>query len=450
MTTDAAIVRIDATGIDNPLIGKHVSRDKFERCLPAGINVNDFALNMDLAGTPQLGWWAGWRGHGLIDIYLQPDVTTLTPMPGVPDMAWCLGRFTDVGGTPIPVCPRSLLERQVQQLAHAGYEARCAFEIEFFLFDERVDAIRRKRYHGLNPVGGPSPKLGYMTQKAPEFRPFLANVAAALDEVGIPWEAFTDEAAPGQFELNIAPADPVTAADRAVRAKQVLREVAYANGLTVTFMPRPFADLPYGSGLHVHLSLQRDNSPAFVDATTQQPTPVMRHWIGGWLATVAGATSLLTPTVNSFRRQVDFVAAPTTPTWGEENKAAAIRTITRSASLGRVEHRVAAADANPYLVLATLIAGGLAGIDESIDPPPEVVGLPWGLPADRPRLPHSLTTAAEALAADERLTKPLGDEFVEHWIESRKWEWLMFHTTGGDPDATGATDWELTRYFEWV
>jgi glutamine synthetase len=141
---------------------------------------------------------------------------------------------------------------------------------------------------------------------------------------------------------------------------------------------------------------------------------------------------------------------PTTPTWGEDNKGAAVRTITRAGTAARVEHRVAAADANPYLVLATAIAGGVAGLEERIDPPPAAAHLPWGLPEGYAKLPSSITAAAEALGADERLRKQLGDDFVDHWVESRKWEWLMFHSEGGDPDATAATAWELARYFEWV
>src|SRR5207245_6653186 len=120
---------------------------------------------------------------------------------------------------------------------------------------------------------------------------------------------------------------------------------------------------------------------------------ILRRWLGGCLATVDGSVSVLTPTINSFRRQVDFAAVPTTPTWGEENKGAAFRTVTRSASLARVEHRVAAADANPYLVAATVVAGGVVGLEERLEPPEPVQGLPWGLPPDRPRLPHSIRTA---------------------------------------------------------
>jgi glutamine synthetase len=442
------VVRVEATAIDGPLVGKHVSRAKFEHALPSGLCLSDFVLAMDLGGRPQLGWWQAWRQDALGDLYLRPDLSTLVGLPDEPGVASCLGAFTDVAGVPIPVCPRSLLVAQAEALAALGYEVRCAFELELFVVEERIDEARRRGFRDLTPIGGRAEKIAYVTQRSPEWLPVFRDAVQRLAGIGIEWEAFNDEAAPGQFELNLAPADPLTAADQLVRAKRVLRDVAFAHDRSVTFMAKPFADLPYGSGLHLHLSLWRDGEPAF--AGEGGGSDLLRQWVGGCMATLAGATSILTPTINSFRRQVDFAAVPTTPSWGEENKGAAIRTITRSGSLARVEHRVAAADANPYLVLATVLAGGLCGIDEGIEPPPPVDHLPWGLPDEWERLPRSIRAAADALAADGRLRARLGADFVEHWVESRKWEWLMFHTNGGDPEATGTTDWELRRYFEWV
>jgi glutamine synthetase len=355
-----------------------------------------------------------------------------------------LGQFTDVQGVPIPVCPRTLLRVQMDALTALGYEARCAFELEFFVVEERIDDARRRNFRNLTPLGSAHHKMVYLTQRSPEFLPLLRDVTERLEALGIPWEAFNDEAAPGQFELNLEPADPLTAADRVVRTKRVLRDVAYAHGRSVTFMAKPFPE-SYGSGLHVHLSLWREGQSVFGGSDN-----TLRHWVGGCMATVDGATSLLTPTINSFRRQVDFAAVPTTPTWGEENKGAALRTITRSSALARVEHRVASSDANPYLVLAAILAGGLAGLEEQLDPPPPSDNLPWGLPGDRARLPASIRAAATALDRDKRLRRRLGDVFVDHWVESRKWEWLMYHTSGGDAEATETTDWERERYFEWV
>ena len=176
----------------------------------------------------------------------------------------------------------------------------------------------------------------------------------------------------------------------------------------------------------------------------------MVHWLGGLMATLDGTVSLLAPTVTSYRRFVDFIAAPTTHTWGEDNKSCAVRTITRGPRQTRIEHRVAASDANPYLVVAAVLAGGLAGLTEEIEPPEPTPTLNWGVPAKVPKLPTTILSAAAALEADDRLTKLLGPDFVDHWVNTRRWEWLMFHTTGGDPAAPDVTDWELNRYFEFV
>jgi glutamine synthetase len=437
------MVRIEAASIDGPMVGKFLSAEKFERSLPDGVSLADFALATDLAGTPQLGWWGDWRAPALGDMVLRPDPATGVAEPGAGDTVGFLGSFTDPEGTPLPVCPRSLLSAQVARLAALGYDVRCAFELELFVLEESMAEARALGFKRLTPLGGHDPKPLYVMQRAPEHLPLMRAATQRLEQMGITWEAFNDEAAPGQFELNLAPADPVTAADWTVRAKRAVREAGHEHGRAVTFMAKPFR--AYGNGLHLHLSLWRDGVPAF-----DRDDDVLRHWVGGVLATLGGATSILVPTINSYRRQVDFAAVPTTPTWGEDNRGAAVRTIRPATGGARVEHRLAAGDANPYLVLATVLAGGLAGLEERIDPPDPVTNLPWGAPDDHPRLPASITAAADALAADERLAKALGDPFVEHWIETRRWEWLMFHSEGADPDARDTTDWELHRYFEWV
>jgi glutamine synthetase len=176
----------------------------------------------------------------------------------------------------------------------------------------------------------------------------------------------------------------------------------------------------------------------------------MRHWIGGLIATAPGAVSILAPTVNSYRRMVGFAAAPTTPTWGEENKSTALRVISRSEKLTRIEHRVGSSDVNVYLALAVILAGGLAGIEGAIEPPPEHRGLAWGEPPGFAQLPSSISSAADELEHDKLLGEVLGDAFVDYWLHGRRWEWLMFHTGGGDAEATAVTEWELNRYFELI
>ena len=316
------------------------------------------------------------------------------------------------------------------------------------LFRQSYDDARAAHYHGLSPIGTPLP-VGYTTHNAHYVAGFMDEVVRRIDGLGIPWEAWSDEASPGQVELNFVPADPLTAADRVLRAKQVVKEVALDRGVSATFMAKPTAD--YGNGMHIHHSLLRDGAPVFFDdANAEHRSKDMRHWIGGLVATMPAAVSILAPTVNSYRRMVGFAAAPTTATWGEENKTTGLRVISRSAKLARVEHRVASADVNVYLALAVILAGGIAGIDAAIEPPPEHRGMAWGEPPGSPQLPSSISLAADELEHDKLLTGVLGETFVDYWMHGRRWEWLMFHTAGGDAEATTVTDWELERYFELV
>jgi glutamine synthetase len=147
---------------------------------------------------------------------------------------------------------------------------------------------------------------------------------------------------------------------------------------------------------------------------------------------------------------VGFAAAPTVASWGDDDKSAAVRVLSPSPSAARIEHRVAGGDANPYLVLATVLAGGMAGIEHSIEPPQPLGVASWGLPAGYPHLPKTITLAADALDADSSLRAVLGAAFCDYWANTRRWEWLMFHTTGGDPMETDVTQWELDRLFEIV
>jgi glutamine synthetase len=441
-------VRTEGASLDGVVLGKHLNRGKFERSLPLGPALSDLVFAWDIGGSAQLGWWADFRQPALGDVHQRPDLSTIVASPNRPGMANVLVDHTTIDGTPLPVCPRVVLREVVDQLAARGFTAVGAFELEFMLFRESYEAARAVSYRNLSPIGTPLP-VGYTTHNAHYVAGFMDEVVRRLDGLGIAWEAWSDEASPGQVELNFVPADALSAADNVFRAKQVVKEVALDRGVSATFMAKPTTD--FGNGMHIHHSLRRDGAPAFFDGRrADRRSAEMRHWIGGLVATMPGAVSILAPTVNSYRRMVGFAAAPTTPTWGEENKSTALRVISRSEKLARVEHRVASADVNVYLALAVILAGGLAGLDHAIEPPPEHAGLAWGEPPGTTHLPSSISLAADELEGDKLLAETLGDVFVDYWLHGRRWEWLMFHTGGGDAGASSVTDWELNRYFELV
>jgi len=443
-----SVVRTEGVGIDGLILGKHLSRAKFERSLPLGPAISDIMFLFDLRGQPQVAWWDDWRQYALGDIHQRPDLDTLVRIGHRPGLAACMVDHVDVDGNPLPVCPRSALKRVVDRLGSHGLEAHTAIEIEGMVFTESYDEARAKKYRELTPLGIPQ-ALGYLTHDAYRMHTFMDEVIRRLDGMAIAWDAWVAEAAPGQFELNFPASDPVSAADSAMRARAVFKETAIDMGHSVTFMAKPTD--AYGSGAHIHHSLTRDGAPAFYDASAPHGrSQLMRHWIGGLMATMPAAHSFLTPTINSYRRMADFQAAPVVASWAEENKSTALRVISRSPGLARVEHRVGAADLNPYLGLAAILGGGIVGIEQAVDPPAEMRLIAWGLPETYPYLPRTITASAEALEADKALADVVGTVLCSHWVNSRRWEWLMFHTTGGDADASTVTDWELHSYFELI
>ena len=439
-------VRLLATNHDGLVLGKYVSAAKFASSVRNGFAVADTCFGVDPSGEVALGWdWGGWRGE-VIDIKLVPDPATLREDPDQPGLASVICDFTDVDGRRLPACYRGLLRVLVERLAERGERALVSPEIEFMIFAEPIDVARAQGYRELTPLGGGT-RVTYVMSRSREVTEFMTAVIGRLEALGIAWESWSNETAPGQAEINLAPADPLATGDAVTRTKLALREVASELGRSVTFMAMGI-DEHLGGGMHLNLSVQRDGRNAFYSDTDEgHRSELMRQWVAGVLATLPAAMSFLTPNVNSYRRLVELTGPPMTVTWGEDNKSAALRTITREEGGARIEHRVPSADCNIYLALASMLAGGLIGVEDRLEPPPQLEEMAWLLPPDaQPRLPDSLKRAAAALAADERLAETLGQDVVDYWLGSRDWEWIAFHTSGGDPDAVG--DFERSRYFE--
>jgi glutamine synthetase len=462
------IIRTSAATLDGPAVGKYLQREKFLNSLPAGHTISDMALVMDIAGSPLLNHWQPQRAAFLGDIMLQPDLTTLISDGTNPALGHCIGNFTELDGTPLQLCPRTLLQRKIAEVAAKGYGVKATYELEFFLFNDSFEQLRRKKYQQMQAVGSPDNSNVYLLRNAYHCTAFMTEVIRRMEWQGIAWEGWNDEAGTGQIELNLVPTDPLKAADNATRTKQILYEVAVDRHMAVTFMARPTQS--YGSGMHIHHSLHHlqdfaaDNSPnatppasykagesAFFDASAADKRSIlMRQWLAGLMATLPAAVSFLCPTINSYRRLTDFSAVPTIVSWGEENRSTALRLISHSPMASRIEHRLGAADLNPYIAMAVILAGGLTGVKNQMVPPPALDKLAWGLPASYTRLPASITKAAETLANDDLLSAELGADFVDHWCQTRKNEWLAFHTNCADPISSQISEWEYRRYFELV
>lgn len=440
--TTGKTVRLEATNHDGSFLGKTVSAAKFASGKETGFAFADVLFAIDLGDEFVLGdAYADWRGN-LYDIQMVPDLSTLVEWK--PGLNSVIGDYRKKDGTPVPICPRNLARAMVDRLTALGLTATVAVEIEATLFEESVQEARARGYRDLTPLGG-SAGATYHLARSKDWVDYMEAVTARLDELGIVWEAWTDEAAAGQTELNLAPTSPVALADAWARTRQVMREVAFEQGRTITFMAKPTAG--WGQGAHLNLSLQREGVNQFF--AEDGLTDLMRHAIGGLMATMAGNAAIVLPQITSYRRLEDFSGPPTTISWGVNNKTAAVRAITDHPRYSRLEYRVPGSDVNPYLALAGVLAGVLAGIEREIEPPDEVTDMAWCLPEGYgvARIPDTMSKAFAALDADPVLREYLGDEFVDFWVASRRWEWMEFHTKGGDP-FSALSEWESRRYFE--
>ena len=444
------VVRTQVTTLDGPSIGKYLNRGKFLKSLPAGHNISDMALAMDITGTPHLTFWHDFRSPTFGDIQVVPDLNTLQTDGRDPNLGHCIGDFSKKDGTPISICPRTFLKKMTGLLETRGLSAKTAFELEFMMFKESFEEAREKKYQNLTPLGASRDSNIYLLKNAYHFKPFMDKVIENLNWRGIAWEAWNDENESGQIELNLEPADPITAADNVIRVKQILYETAVDMGLSLTFMPKMNRRLP--TGMHIHHSLSKNGEPAFYSNTSADSrSELLYQWLGGLMACLPASVSFLCPNINSYRRMVDFAAPPTRAVWGEENKSAAFRLIGHSPQMARIEHRLPSSDVNPYLASGIILASGLYGLDNQLSPPPEFHRIAWSATSEQAeKLPNTISMSADRLEQDHRLEEIVGKDFIRYWIESRRLEWVNFQTESGDPYGADVTDWELNRYFELV
>ena len=253
-----------------------------------------------------------------------------------------------------------------------------------------------------------------------------------LKQSGVPVETSKGEWGRGQHEINVRYAGVLEMADRHTVFKQCLKEVADAAGMSVTFMAKFAAD-GAGSSCHIHCSLWRDGKNAFAGRSD-----AFRWFLGGWIAHVQDVMPFYAPTVNSYKRYVDALWAPTRLAWSNDNRTVGFRVVGDGSSL-RIECRIFGADANPYLALAVSLASGLDGIANKIEPPECFTGDVYAAKT-LPRVPYTLAEAAEIFSKSSFAKKAFGDDVVEHYSH-------FFRTEVGAYEKA-VTDWELKRYFE--
>ena len=327
-------------------------------------------------------------------------------------------------GQPFEGDPRVCLQNVVDRMSAAGLTPCAAIELEFYLLDPKAPPMP----NGMpSPVyratSGPTPQNMYALEDLAEYRAVFADIWDFGKKQGLPIDTMVSEAAPGQFEVNLKHrADPMGAADDGVMLRRLVIEVARRHGLKATFMAKPFIDVA-GNGLHVHVSLlDRAGANIFADATTGETK--LKHCIGGLIETMNAATLLFVPTWNGYRRLQPGSYAPTTASWGYNNRSVGVRIPASPVAARRLEHRIAGADANPYLVLAAIFAGMLEGLEREIAPPPVIVRNAYDEPAQR--LPDAMDDAIRLFERSEFIRRSLGVEYRSLFAHLKKAEVAAF------------------------
>jgi len=279
-------------------------------------------------------------------------------------------------GEPWGFDPRAVLKSVFEKYRDRGLTPVCAPELEFYLFSEGRDHDGRPRLpstrvNGDCRIGGQL----YSTEVMQETAELMHEIRETCGLMAVPLDGLLKELAPGQYELNLHHVDdPLQAGDNAQLLKQVIKSVARKHGYIASFMAKPFGDRD-GNGFHTHVSILDDTGRNIFDGGGDKGSEKLLQAIAGLADVMADSMLVFAPHLNSWRRLQRGVHGPLAPTWGYENRYVAMRIPNGEGAARRIEHRIAGADANPYLSLAVILAGILHGFDRELSAaPPTTAG----------------------------------------------------------------------------
>lgn len=400
----------------------------------------NYLLANDIDMEPVPGYEAANWSRGYGDFVIKPDLATLRITPWFEKTALVLSDVQDHHGHDLPHSPRGILKRQLARLEAKRMQAFCASELEFYLFRETYESARDKHWHGLRTANAFIEDY-YLLSTGKE-EDVLRAMRNQLHGAGIPVENTKGEWGPGQQELNVRYADALTMADRHVVMKDAIKHIAASMGRAVTFMAKWRYDQA-GSSCHVHASLWDRAGRKSLFHDPREPlgmSTLMQQFMAGQIKYAPDITWFLAPYVNSYKRfQQTGTFAPTRIVWSNDNRTAGFRLCGAESKAIRTECRIGGADLNPYLAFAGLLAAGLAGIEEQLSLPEAFSGDAYGETA-LPEIPKTLRAATESLNGSRMLRAALGDDVVDHYVHTARWEQAEYDRR--------ITDWELMRGFE--
>lgn len=343
------------------------------------------------------GYEVGETGLGIAvgdpDAVLVPIPGTLKPVPWASSpTAQVLVDMEETPGAASDLSPRALLQNVLNRYAARGWTPVVAAELEFYALEKRaaVDGAP-------TPPDRAPPAQNYDMEVMHRAAPWLNLLESACVAQGLASETITAEYGPGQFEVNFHHGDALAAADTSVLFRRMVRGVLDSVGQEATFMAKPYATAP-GNGFHLHASVVDDTGRNIFDQTGA-PGPLLSHAVAGVLTSMRDLQVIFAPHLNSYRRFGPNSYAPTAPEWGLDDRNVAVRLAESQGPAARLEHRIAGADANPYLVIAAILGGMLDGIENAMALPPSI----------NEATPPTPLTPHWAIALDRFATSPIAE-----------------------------------------
>lgn len=381
----------------------------------------------------------GFTGRVESDMYLYPDLNTMTIFPWRPKQGKVARLICDIyrpNGTPFEGDPRYVLKKAIGEAADMGYTFDVGPECEFFLFDVDENGA---------PTTNTRERAGYFDMGTVDFgENARRDMILTLEEMGFTVESSHHGKAPGQHEIDFQYGEALRAADNIMTFKLTVKTIAKQHGLHATFMPKPKYGVP-GSGMHINMSLNRGGENIFGDASDKNGlSREAYYFIGGIMKHLKGMTAVTNPLVNSYKRLVPGYDAPVHIAWSLGNRSPLIRVPATDARHARIELRNPDPCANPYLALAVCLRAGLDGIKNHIMPPESVdKNIQEMSREDVHRegiesIPATLFHALNELEKDTLVTATLGEHVTYHYVEAKRREWQEY--------ISNVSEWELERY----
>jgi glutamine synthetase len=421
---DVKFIRLWFTDIIGGLKSFSITVEELEKALEEGMGFDGSSIE-------------GFARIDESDMLAKPDPTTFQLIPWRPKEPGVARMFCDIyrpDGRPFEGDPRFVLQQQLKRSADLGYTFYVSPELEYFYFRDSVHTE-------------PLDRGGYFDQTADAASDLRRETVLTLEAMGIEVEYSHHEVAPSQHEIALRYCDALSMADNAMTYRLVVKEIALANGVYATFMPKPVAD-QNGSGMHVHQSLFKGERNAFFDPEDPYHlSAIARGYIAGLLHHSRALTLVTNQWVNSYKRLLPGFEAPVYLSWARRNRSDLIRIPEYKPGKEmhtRIEYRSPDPACNPYLAFAVMLAAGLDGIEKEIPLPPPVEENVFEMSAAERQargiemLPGSLIEAIEVAEKSEFLRSALGDHVFESLIENKRIEWERYRRH--------ITDFELAEY----